>query len=180
VLSQNQSLSRASYLADRENRDVVERQFVKLTDATLDITKMIIVHEKGTSPKRNPASMVEMDAAGLFDQTAPEEMVQAARFRNMLAHTYSEAINHDDVYQALQDLNRYQNFLIDVGRICMTVVYMTIDVLLKPRAITRCSKNARSNRSHLNNRFTAIPLSAGISLIPVLSVPITKKCDLFR
>jgi len=58
--------------------------------------------------------MVELDAEGLLDQTDPEEMIQAARFRNVLAHTYGDAIDHDDVYDALQDLNRYRDFLMDV------------------------------------------------------------------
>lgn len=37
-----------------------------------------------------------------------------ARFRNVLTHTYGDAIDHDDVYDALQDLNRYRDFLIDI------------------------------------------------------------------
>jgi len=114
VLSKKQSLSRSAYLTDRESRDVVERRFVKLTEATLDIAKTIIIHEQGTPPESNPASMVEMDAEGLFDETTLAEMVQAARFRNVLAHTYGDAIDQDDVYDALQDLNRYRDFLIDV------------------------------------------------------------------
>lgn len=114
VLVEKQSLSREVYLADRESRDVVERRFVKLTEATLDIAKTIIMQEQGTPPESNPASMVELDAEGLLDQTTPEEMVQAARFRNVLAHTYGDAIDHDDVYDALQDLNRYRDFLMDV------------------------------------------------------------------
>ncbi len=36
VLSNKQSMSRDAYVADRESRDVVERRFVKLTEATLE------------------------------------------------------------------------------------------------------------------------------------------------
>ena len=114
VLSEKQSLSRSAYLTDRESRDVVERRFVKLTEATLDIAKTIVIHEQGAPPESNPASMVEMSAEGLFDEVTPAEMIQAARFRNVLAHTYGDAIDHDEVYDALQDLNRYRDFLIDV------------------------------------------------------------------
>lgn len=114
VLAAKQSLSREAYLADRESRDVVERRFVKLTEATLDIAKTIVTHERGTPPESNPAAMVELEATGILDRTTTAEMVQAARFRNVLAHTYGNAIDHDDVYAALQNLDRYRDFLHDV------------------------------------------------------------------
>ncbi len=114
VLSDKQSLSREEFQADRESRDVVERRFVKLTEATLDIAKTIVVHEKGIPPESNPGSIVELDNAGILDQTTTTALVQAARFRNVLAHTYGDAIDHDDVYDALQDLERYRDFLVDV------------------------------------------------------------------
>jgi len=93
---------------------VVKRRFVKVTEATLDIARTIVVHERGTSPKSNPAAMVILAKAGVFERTTTAEMVQAARFRNVLAHTYGDAINHDDVYDALQDLDRYREFLEDI------------------------------------------------------------------
>lgn len=58
--------------------------------------------------------MVILAKAGVFERTTTAEMVQAARFRNVLAHTYGDAINHDDVYDALQDLDRYREFLEDI------------------------------------------------------------------
>ena len=58
--------------------------------------------------------MVALDDVGMLDRASKAKMVQAARFRNVLAHTYGNAINHDDVYAALQDLNRYRDFLHDV------------------------------------------------------------------
>ena len=58
--------------------------------------------------------MVTMDDAGVFDPVTTVEMVQAARSRNVLAHTYGDAIDHDDVYAALQDLDRYREFLHEV------------------------------------------------------------------
>jgi len=114
VLVAKQSLSRETYRSDREQRDVVERRFVKLTEATLDIAKTLVVFERGAPPESNPAAMVELDAAGVFYRATTTEMVQAARFRNVLAHTYGNAIDHDDVYAALQDLERYRDFLHDV------------------------------------------------------------------
>ena len=114
VLAEKQSLSRTAYRNDQESRDVVERRFVKLTEATLDIAQTIVAHERGTPAESNPATMVALDNLGIFDRVTTAEMVQAARFRNVLAHTYGDAIDHDDVYAALQDLDRYRDFLHDV------------------------------------------------------------------
>jgi len=114
VLTAKQSMSREAYRADRETRDVVERRFVKLTEATLDIARTLVVHERGSPPESNPAAMLALDETGVLDRTTTAKMVQAARFRNVLAHTYGNAINHDDVYAALQDLERYRDFLHDV------------------------------------------------------------------
>lgn len=114
VLAETQSVSRETYRTDRETRDVVERRFVKLTEATLDIAKTVVTHERGVPPESNPAAMVALDDIEVLDRASKPEMVQAARFRNVLAHTYGNAINHDDVYAALQDLNRYRDFLYDV------------------------------------------------------------------
>jgi len=114
VLAEKQSLSLEGYRSDQETRDVVERRFVKLTEATLDIAKTLVAHERGTAPESNPAAMVALDEASVLDRTSRAEIVQAARFRNVLAHTYGDAIDHDDVYAALQDLERYRDFLYDV------------------------------------------------------------------
>jgi hypothetical protein len=53
VLTAKQSMSREAYRADRETRDVVERRFVKLTEATLDIARTLVVHERGSPPESN-------------------------------------------------------------------------------------------------------------------------------
>ena len=38
-------------------------------------------------------------------------MAQAAMFRNVLAHEYGDVLDQDIVYEALQDLGRYRDFL---------------------------------------------------------------------
>lgn len=51
--------------------------------------------------------MQALGEIGILSDTTAEQMMQAARFRNLLAHTYGEIIDHDIVYNALQDLDRY-------------------------------------------------------------------------
>jgi uncharacterized protein YutE (UPF0331/DUF86 family) len=114
VLAEKRSLSRSEYRRDRETRDVVERRFVKLTEAALDIAETLAVHERGTRPESNPGAMVALEAAGVLDGPTAAKMAEAARFRNVLAHTYGDAVDHDDVYDALQDLERYRDFLLAV------------------------------------------------------------------
>jgi uncharacterized protein YutE (UPF0331/DUF86 family) len=114
VLADKQSLSREEYVTDRAVRDIVERRFVKLTEAALDVARTLVGHERETQPDSNPAVMVALGDVGVLDDATTEQMTQTARFRNVLAHTYGDAINNDDVYDALQDLDRYQDFLIAV------------------------------------------------------------------
>jgi len=114
VLAEKRSLSRTEYRSDRETRDVVERRFVKLTEAALDIAETLAVNERGTRPESNPGAMVALETAGVLDGPTAARMAEAARFRNILAHTYGDAVDHNDVYDALQDLERYRDFLVAV------------------------------------------------------------------
>lgn len=51
---------------------------------------------------------------GVLSEDLSDEMAAAARFRNVLAHTYGNAIDHDVVYDALNDLERYRDFVVAV------------------------------------------------------------------
>jgi len=114
VLADKQSLSRNEYVTNRAARDIVERRFVKLTEAALDIARTLAQHERGPQPDSNPAVMITLGDVGVLDDATTEKMTQAARFRNVLVHTYGDAINDDDVYDALQNLDRYRDFLFAV------------------------------------------------------------------
>jgi len=58
--------------------------------------------------------MRALEELGILSASTAEEMAQGARFRNVLAHTYGNIIEHDVVYNALQDLERYRQFVIEV------------------------------------------------------------------
>jgi uncharacterized protein YutE (UPF0331/DUF86 family) len=114
VLAEYQSMDREAYRDDREARDVVERRFVKATEAALDIGSTLVVHERGSVPDSNPGTMRALADEGVLTEATAESMAQAARFRNVLAHTYGSVIDHDAVYDGLQDLERYRGFLREV------------------------------------------------------------------
>lgn len=51
---------------------------------------------------------------GILSDSTTEEMAQSAQFRNVLAHTYGDIIDNDVVYNALQDFERYRQFVLEV------------------------------------------------------------------
>ena len=114
ILARKQSLSREEYAARTETQDIVERRFVKMTEAAIDIGEELVKHERGSPPASNPESMRALETLGILSASTAEEMAQAARFRNILAHTYGSIIEHDIVYNALHDLERYRQFLLEV------------------------------------------------------------------
>lgn len=114
VLARKQSVSLETYYDDTDTQDIVERRFVKMTEAALDIAEELVKHERGSPPTSNPESMRTLEDLGIISATTAEEMAQAARFRNVLAHTYGDIIDHDMVYNALQDLERYRQFVVEV------------------------------------------------------------------
>ncbi|ELY37710.1 type VII toxin-antitoxin system HepT family RNase toxin [Natronorubrum tibetense] len=114
TLARKQSVDLETYYADTDTQDIVERRFVKMTEAAIDIGEVLVKHERGAPPASNPKSMRALEQLGVLSGPTAEEMAQAARFRNVLAHTYGDIIDHDMVYDALQDLERYRRFILEV------------------------------------------------------------------
>ena len=54
--------------------------------------------------------MQKLEECGILPAENAAKMTDAARFRNILAHAYGRSIDHDLVYNALQDLARYRDF----------------------------------------------------------------------
>ncbi|WP_424018600.1 type VII toxin-antitoxin system HepT family RNase toxin [Halorientalis pallida] len=111
VLARKQRLSRSEYENDSDTQDIVERRFVKMTEAAIDIAEELVKHEREQPPRSNPESMRMLGELDVLSASLAEEMAQGARFRNVLAHTYGNIIDHDVVYNALQDLERYRDFV---------------------------------------------------------------------
>jgi uncharacterized protein YutE (UPF0331/DUF86 family) len=111
ILADKRGLDRDEYMDAVETQDVVERRFVKMTEAALDIAETICKHERGLVPESNPATMRALADFDVLDADDAADMAKAARFRNVLAHTYGDVIDGNVVYDALQDLERYRAFL---------------------------------------------------------------------
>lgn len=114
LVQKQQTTDREAYKNDPETRDIVERRFVKTTEAAIDIGTVLVVHKRGKPPESNPATMHTLGDIGILSDESAEEMAATARFRNVLAHTYGDGIEDDLVYDALEDLERYRSFLNEV------------------------------------------------------------------
>lgn len=114
ILADKQSVTRDRYRSDPEVRDVVERRFEKATTACLDVARMLLKDIDGRAPESNAATMERLHEVGVLSGATADEMAQAALFRNVLAHEYGDVLDHEVVFDALQDLERYRRFLHEV------------------------------------------------------------------
>lgn len=114
ILARKQSVDHGQYRSDPEVRDVVERRFEKATSACLDVGRMLLKDVDGHAPESNAATMKRLHEVGVLTVGVADEMAQAALFRNVLAHHYGDVLDHDIVFDALQDLERYRRFLHEV------------------------------------------------------------------
>lgn len=114
ILSSKQSTSRAQYRDNPEIRDVVERRFEKATQACIDVARVILKDVDGQAPASNAATMKRLGELDVLSDATADAMARAASFRNVLAHEYGDVLDHDVVYDALQDLARYRDFLYEV------------------------------------------------------------------
>ncbi|MEF8872613.1 MAG: DUF86 domain-containing protein [Haloarculaceae archaeon] len=114
LVEARETVDRETVQQSSDTQDIVARRFVMMTEATLDIGTVLVVHERGTPPPSNPATMRILGDLEILPDSVASKMVDAARFRNVLAHTYGGAIDHDIVYDALEDLERYREFVLAV------------------------------------------------------------------
>lgn len=106
------SLSFDTYREDREQRDVVEREFQTAIEACIDIGTMLLVERDEEVPETKAAIFRQLGETPVLDEELAERMAQAAGFRNVLAHTYGNDVDDRDVYNVLQhELPIFREFL---------------------------------------------------------------------
>jgi uncharacterized protein YutE (UPF0331/DUF86 family) len=91
-----------AYQANREERDVVEREFETTIEACIDIGRMVLKANGDELPSTNAGIFRELGTRGILDSDTAPRMAQAAGFRNILSHQYGNEINDEDVYNFLQ------------------------------------------------------------------------------
>jgi uncharacterized protein YutE (UPF0331/DUF86 family) len=104
-----------TYRANREERDVVEREFQTAIEACIDIGRMILTNKAETVPETNPAVFERLGAIGVLDDDLATQMSRAAGFRNVLAHRYGNEIDDQDVFNVLQtELPAFRQYLTEI------------------------------------------------------------------
>lgn len=114
ILSRKRTVDRETYKRDTDTQDVVERRFVKMTEAAIDAGEEVLKVERGRPARSNPETMQELASVGALSTETAAAMAQAARFRNVLSHTYGDLIDDDIVYDSLRDLERYRDFAFEL------------------------------------------------------------------
>jgi len=89
-LREFQHLSHEEYTdpAEQDRRDAIERKFVKLAEATLDIATQLCKQERSTLPEMRKERVAVLADEGIVDESLAERLRSALGFRDVLAHTY--------------------------------------------------------------------------------------------
>lgn len=91
-----------TYRENREQRDIVEREFQTAIEASIDIGRMILTEESETVPDTNTAVFERLRELDVLNEDTASRMGRAAGFRNVLAHQYGNEIDDEDVFNVLQ------------------------------------------------------------------------------
>lgn len=114
LLTEKQSVRPDEYAERTELKDVVERRFETMTQACIDIGRLVLTDLNAPQPESNAEAIRELARRGVLSDGTADLMANACRFRNVLAHEYGRVIDDGMVYDALQDIERYRRFLVEV------------------------------------------------------------------
>jgi uncharacterized protein YutE (UPF0331/DUF86 family) len=115
ILAEKQTLDEAAYLQDRQQRDIVEREFQTAIEACIDIATLLCKSIDTDIPEHNAAKFTLLQREAVVTDETAVEMQEAVGFRNVLAHRYGDKIDDSLVYRSLQsDLHWFMRFLRDV------------------------------------------------------------------
>lgn len=115
VLARKQSLDLETYLDDREQRAVVEREFQTAIEACIDIAELVLGSIDADVPNTNAETFVHLNKRDILSDETTATMQSAAGFRNVLAHTYGHDIDDEQVYWHLQeDLDWFPTYLREI------------------------------------------------------------------
>lgn len=112
LAEKRESVSFEAYRSDREQRDVVEREFETAIEACIDIGELLLRGVGTDVPETNAGVFRELGRRDVIDRDLADRMATAAGFRNVLSHQYGDEINDRDVYNFLRtELPLFQSYL---------------------------------------------------------------------
>ena len=111
-----QGLSKREYGDDMVTRRAVERTFVNLIQACIDLAKHIRSTESLSPSGTSKREIKALERAEIVSSETREHIEEAVGFRNLLTHRHGE-IDHEVVYEILQnDLRWFERFQQEVAR----------------------------------------------------------------
>lgn len=112
LASKRDVLSFEEYQDDREQRDIVEREFETAIEACIDIGELLLDADGTTPPETNAGVFRRLGERDVLDSETARRMAQAAGFRNVLSHQYGPEIDDRDVFNFLQrELPLFHDYL---------------------------------------------------------------------
>lgn len=117
ILAEKRALDKDTYLENRTERAIVEREFHTAIEACIDIAGMIIGATREEMPERYAGRFGILEDMDVISPATAARMREAAGFRNVLAHRYGSNIDHERVYEHLQnELDILVTFLDEIGQ----------------------------------------------------------------
>lgn len=115
-LKQMRGQSKQTYLDDMVTQRAVERTFMNLIQACIDLANHIRSAE-GLAPSGTSKQAIEaLGDAGIISRETQTHLEEAVGFRNVLAHRYG-AVDHDTVYDTLRtDLHWFEQFQQEIAQ----------------------------------------------------------------
>jgi len=113
-LAEQQEVSKEQYLRNRDRRDIVERRFEKVIQASLDVASHVIATEGYREPTDYGDLFRVLGENGVISSTVADRMVEMAGFRNVLAHEYAQ-IDDERVFDHLQDVEHFRRFAQEIA-----------------------------------------------------------------
>lgn len=88
TLAEKQDVERQEYVDRSDLGDVVERRFETMTQACIDIGRVLLTDLDAPQPEANRDVVEELARAGVLEEETAAQMEAACSFRNVLAHQY--------------------------------------------------------------------------------------------
>ena len=115
-LKQMRGLSKEEYRDDVVTRRAVERTFMNLIQACIDLARHIRSTEDLSPSGTSKREVEALESAEIISGETRDHLEEAVGFRNVLAHRYGE-VDHDVVYESLHDdLRWFERFQQEVAR----------------------------------------------------------------
>lgn len=115
-LKQMGGLSKADYLDDMVIQRAVERTFMNLIQACIDLASHVRSTELEPTADTAKAEIHALKTAEIITPETAGRLTEAVGFRNVLAHRYGD-VDHDVVYEALHnDLRWFEQFQTEVAQ----------------------------------------------------------------